>query len=248
MSARSIFLLYGIIVGTVALAEATAQAQVALLSKPLAMPLLWIGVRMRWRGAPKLLWQTTAILTFSWIGDVLLLFAPDPTLPAELAGIPRKEEFFLGGLGAFLVAQLLYIRVLWRGFPASQNRIWLVSFYGIGLIGLGLMGYILVKMGTYPERLGLRLPVALYGAALTGMGMSTVSRWGRVPERSFWPAVVGGLLFMASDALIGFHHLAWERPGPYAGVQIFLTYGAAQALLTYGLLQEAQGTHAPIYG
>ncbi|GIV26033.1 MAG: hypothetical protein KatS3mg026_1725 [Bacteroidia bacterium] len=65
------------------------------MAKPLAMPLLaaWAWPCL---SKQKLL---VPILVFSWVGDIALLWMPDPTKPPVLWGIPRGTGFFSGRVG-----------------------------------------------------------------------------------------------------------------------------------------------------
>jgi uncharacterized membrane protein YhhN len=83
----------------------------------------------------------------------------------------------------------------------------------------------------------LRVPVTAYGIAILAMGVSALT----VPG---WPIVAGGLSFMASDAMLGVERFlairdaATRRALRYA---VWVTYYAAQALITLGFLAGGAG-------
>lgn len=215
-----------------------------LWAKVLAMPLLLGWIYASRKGITVLI---ALILGASWAGDVLLIFAPDPTQTHSLLGIRRAPHFFLMGLGSFLIAQIGYIRAFWRRLlpPPQGAPRW--YFWGLALYAVAFTGFLWVRMSAYPEKSGFRLPVAFYAAALTAMAMSVATQRGYLPAQRFREVFAGALLFVLSDSLIGLNYLGMEQPFWGAGALIFLTYGAAQWLLAQGLAQQAQATHSPIH-
>lgn len=236
-----LFVAYGAVALCTAIGESIALPLLSLVAKPLAMPLLFIQVA---KACPKSTraYRIYAVLLFSWIGDILLLFAPDASQSPLLLGIPRDSGFFLGGLGSFFVAQLFYVSLLLR---KPQYFPWW-GYGGIVAWGLGMATYLWVSLLHSPEKTALRIPVALYAGALTAMYLAAASRYGHVGAPTFWRGFWGATLFVLSDSLIGLNYLAWERPLPAAGAAIFLTYAAAQWLLMSSLCEEAQRTQPPI--
>lgn len=197
------------------------------MAKPLAMPLLaaWAWPCL---SKQKLL---VPILVFSWVGDIALLWMPDPTKPPVLWGIPRGTGFFLVGLGSFAVVHGLYMRSFFR--RTSSLPLWA---YGLLIAyGAGMLSYLWVHMGAFPERRPLRPAVVFYGLLILGMAIGAASRWKQVEKAAFWQGLMGALLFVLSDSLIGLNYLAWERPSSVIAAAIFLSYAAAQGLLVQAL-------------
>lgn len=147
-----------------------------------------------------LLWA----LVFCWLGDTILLF---PT-------------YFLGGLVAFLIGHLLYIRLL---FPSKKIHPFgsiLLILYGTG------MAY---WLGVHLD-VALRIPVFAYLFVITNMGILAIGQKGTESKR-FWLAL-GGILFILSDSF-----LAWNKfiePFAGSGVAVMSTYIAAQYSLVKG--------------
>lgn len=153
-------------------------------------------------------WLIRTALTFSLFGDVLL-----------------ELNFFVPGLGMFLIAQLAYaifFARLWRGF---QQRI---------LLTIGLLAYLLSMVAILMPHLGdMRLPVIAYMIAISFMGFLALHS-----QLNVWPAVVGAFTFIASDSIIAFdrfyHPLVWA---PYG---VMVTYYLAQLLLILGIMKTPE--------
>lgn len=137
-----------------------------------------------------------------------------------LMGPPR---WFVAGLGSFLAGHLSYV----VGFALEQRTPGLAT---LGLLVVIAGGVVVgrpivaaVRLGHNPALAG---PVVVYIAALSAM---VIMAWGS----GLAPAVVGALLFYASDAT-----LAWDRfvtPLRRGRLAVIVTYHLAQAGLVIGL-------------
>ncbi|EMY78569.1 YhhN-like protein [Leptospira weilii serovar Ranarum str. ICFT] len=142
-------------------------------------------------------------LIFSLFGDMFL-------------GLPGN--YFVFGLGSFLVAQILYSIGFSIGNPVHIVRsipyfVYGISFYGWIFSGLGASLYI---------------PVGIYMIAICMMGWRAASRECSKPE--FWKSFAGASLFILSDTLIATRKFT-AIPIPWIGVWIMSTYYAAQFLI-----------------
>lgn len=147
-------------------------------------------------------------LGFGMVGDVLLAI--------------DGKNLFVFGLGAFLVGHVGYLLAL-RPFTALDKRLLLpYALYAFGVIQL-----------MWPQLGAMALPVMIYISVILLMSLAT---W--ATEHSNRSLQMGGLLFIASDSLIGLNKF-WQ-PIPYAGELIMLTYYAAQWLIAYGMYKRAQ--------
>ncbi|XP_026278596.1 lysoplasmalogenase-like protein TMEM86A isoform X1 [Frankliniella occidentalis] len=123
---------------------------------------------------------------------------------------------FLSGMAVFGVAHLLYIAAF--GFrplrPVLGLALYALSAWAVSFLVPSLTG-------------PLALGVPLYALVLATMLWRAVasSRRPTAPWSGLCPRV-GGLLFAASDALIGFH--MFHRPIPHSQALIMATYYAAQ--------------------
>jgi uncharacterized membrane protein YhhN len=150
-----------------------------------------------------------AALALSLAGDVFLM------LPADR---------FVPGLASFLLGHLAYVVGL------SLDPDW--SLGGL-VVGLAVVGGAFAVLG--PRVLGavagqdkaLVPPVVAYLAAISAMVASAFAT-------GDLRAMAGAGLFYASDALIALDR--FERPRPWAGLVIMVTYHLGQGLLVLSLL------------
>lgn len=180
----------------------------ATLTKPLLVPcligLVWLDNRTA-RGHGIIL----AALFFSWLGDVLLML-PD-------------EDFFVGGLVAFLSAHIFYIWIFSRGATLHSLRILPFLMYA-GLLMAGPL------YGKLPEN--LQIPVYSYVAVITLMGIVASLRDTQRPGYEL--VLIGSILFILSDSFLALNK--FSTPLPLVGFWVMLTYGLAQYFIVKGYL------------
>lgn len=154
-------------------------------------------------------------LVFSLAGDVFLM-------------LPRDR--FVAGLASFLIAHLFYIAAF-APRPAT---------FAAPLVLLALLAYGIVLLRALWPRLGaLRVPVAVYAAALLVMAWQAAARWAVLDTTAALLAAVGACLFVISDSV-----LAWERFArrhDYGQVVVLSTYFAAQWLIALSVSQAPFG-------
>lgn len=143
-------------------------------------------------------------LVCSLIGDVLLM-------------LPRER--FVGGLVAFLVAHLLYI----RAFTLDELRVtwWIV-------IPVAAYAAVLLRILLPRVPRGLKAPVAVYALVLLAMAWAAAERcvagW-----HGGGLAAAGAALFVASDSALAIDRFARQFRG--ADAVVLGTYYAAQTLI-----------------
>jgi uncharacterized membrane protein YhhN len=185
--------------------------------KPLTT-LLIIGHAWPRAGAPHsvrrfVLWG----LWLSLVGDVALLW---------------PQQGFVPGLVAFLIAHLLYIVAFTREHRFAAQPAALAVY---ALIAGAILAFL---WGHIPA--ALRIPVAAYVLALTAMAAQTAVIGLRAQGDELRRArglMLGGALFMASDAVLAVNRFA--LPLPAAGLWILATYWAAQWLIASWLKPTA---------
>lgn len=145
-------------------------------------------------------------LALSLIGDVALLW---------------PQRGFLPGLIAFLLAHIAYIVAFTRDHRFLAQPAALSAYALVAGVVLALL------WPTIPD--GLRIPVACYVLALTAMSAQTAVV-GLASPGDDRPRgrllMVGGALFMASDALLATNKFALALPA--ANLWILASYWAAQ--------------------
>lgn len=160
-------------------------------------------------------------LFFSLLGDIFL--------------IPRGTRWFLVGMGAFSVAQLMYI---W-GFNTSMPP---VPVLVVGVVAF-LVGAILIHLlvnrfsGLSSVNKAILPFMKGYGALVLAMVISAVLCLAR-PSWPDWAAVmagIGGVLFFLSDGMIALDKL--ERRLPHYRFWIIVTYHLAQFLIVAAVIQ-----------
>jgi len=153
-------------------------------------------------------------LVFSAWGDAFL------ALPGQ--------DFFLPGLGSFLIAQLA-LSASFTGLDAQ---------WGIGkglpvfLFGFGFLWFAQDFLGD------MLLPVSIYTTAICTMVWRALSAW-EESAKFFW----GALVFLVSDSLIALTSFVLpDFPQPWGTLAIMITYYLAQVLFWWGF-QERQKAH-----
>ena len=195
--------------------------EIARVLKPFLLPILLIAVYFSNRFSSKKILLTA--LTFSWIGDIVLLFAN------------QGELYFIIGLVAFLISHVFYI-VLFNKQTVTKSISNKISFgAGIGLILLYFFGMIT----TLGPKLGpLTVPVVVYAVVISSMlyfALKGSYQWNAIPYQS---VLVGALFFIASDSILAFNK--FYQPIPYASFLIMITYLAAQYGIGWGILNLNQ--------
>lgn len=155
-------------------------------------------------------WLLVGALALSTLGDAFLAHEGDAA--------------FLGGLGSFLIAHVLYAVLLvslGSGFTVAVVP-GLLAVIGFALVA----GFVLVRKAG-----PLALPVAFYVIAIAAMGAGGVTVGGL--------ALVGAILFMASDALLGAEKFLMPETSTarrLTAPAVWVLYYAGQVLITLGLL------------
>ncbi len=186
------------------LADYQRQWARTYLYKPMAMVAIIALVLTHGIPADYYRWAILVGLILSLVGDVFLMLKPARFLP---------------GLFAFLLAHVVYItafssRIDVLGLPATAAAI---------AAGTGML-YLL-----WPGLGKLRGPVILYVGAIAAMVATAVSAAAADPLPGRTAAAIGSLLFLASDACLGY---ARFRQGfPAAQGLILGSYYPAQTLI-----------------
>jgi uncharacterized membrane protein YhhN len=164
-------------------------------------------------------------IIFSWLGDVLLMFAG------------KNDHYFMMGLAAFLVAHIFYIlayRVHRADTPENGLQgVQRIRFaFPIILAGTGLMVVLFPVLGD------LKFPVGIYALVMMIMVLNALFRYGYTNGKSFWMVFLGATLFMISDSTLAINKFL--HPVQYG---IFLTmssYILAQYCIVKGLIIHSE--------
>lgn len=154
-------------------------------------------------------------LLFSSLGDVFL-------------GLD-DQQWFVFGLGAFLIAHLLYIALFVRHWPKPFTASFKQKLLAALLVAFSVAMFVWLWSG-----LGdLKIPVAAYLCALIGMGVTaTLARF------SMRWIVAGALLFILSDSMIAVGK--FKSPIAHSNYLIWATYYIAQLCIAGGFIRDKQ--------
>ena len=172
------------------------------------------GVPARYR------WSMVGGLGFSALGDAFLM---------------QTRDYFVAGLGSFLVAHLCYLWALTSDSRLAQRRL---PFAVYGVAGVGLVSWL------WPEiPRALRLPVALYAVTLMTMAAQAASRALSKRVLAAALAAVGAALFVISDAALAARRFG--HPSDWGHFIVLGTYFGAQAGLALSVVLHGDWVSAP---
>lgn len=190
--------------------------------KPFLMPLLFLYAFYQDAFPTKKI--LLLALTFSWIGDVLLLFTN------------KHELFFITGLLSFLTAHVFYIFLfskLGTTVAYKKNPIFWAGFLLIVLYLQSLLSMLLPKLGP------LKIPVSIYAVTISIMlafAWRGYFSW-NLSSRFF--ILFGAVAFVASDSFLAINK--FNAPFEYASFFIMVTYLAAQYGIVSGVVSFKKG-------
>jgi len=186
--------------------------------KPLATLLIIVHAWARGSQQPLIRRWILAGLALSLAGDIALMW-------------PRG---FLVGLIAFLLAHISYIVAFTREHRFLAQPVALTTY---ALVASGVLALLWPSIPA-----ALRVPVACYVLALTAMSAQTavVGLTARDDRARGRVLMLGGALFMTSDALLATNRFA--LPLPAATLWILATYWSAQWCIASWLKPRTAGT------
>ena len=157
-------------------------------------------------------------------GPLLLIFALALSALGDALLAHEGEAAFLGGLGSFLMAHILYAVLFISSGPGFSLDV-LPGLAAVVVFAL-VVGFVMVRGAG-----ALALPVAAYVLAIACMGLGGVTLGGQV--------LAGVVLFMASDAILGTEKFLMTKDSPArraSSIAVWVLYYSGQVLITRGLL------------
>jgi len=192
-------------------------------TKPLLMPALIIYFRRSLLSPPNLSFLIAVLaLIFSWVGDVSLMYQNN------------NPMYFLIGLSAFAVAQILYIFSFSRARYNNETVLSMGRQFGYS-IPFVLIGLVLL-WNLVPEAGDLAYPLIVYALLLLAMVIASILRMEQTNQPSFNQLFFGAILFLLSDSLLAMNKFL--MPMENSGLFIMLTYLLAQWNIVNGLLKH----------
>ena len=191
---------------------------IAWFLKPFLLPFLIVAVYLHESFASK---QILIIaLSFSWIGDIILLFAD------------KGESYFIGGLIAFLLSHIFYIILFNKQLKIYIKKSKIVYWISITLIITYLIGLMVVLM---PNLGDLLLPVFIYAMTISIMLLFALKGFLNWQKPANIYILIGAIIFVASDSILAFDK--FYTTIQYSSFLIMITYLAAQYLIVRGILK-----------
>ena len=162
-------------------------------------------------------------LLFSWIGDIILMFAD------------KAEIYFILGLVSFLLSHILYI-ILFSRQPKSALKGTSVALY---LGAILILGYFFGMVGLLFPKLGpLQIPVMVYAAVITTMLFVAYKGSLTWEKPAAYFILAGAIFFVLSDSILAINK--FYQPLAQSGFWIMSTYILAQFFIVSGILRLNQ--------
>jgi uncharacterized membrane protein YhhN len=194
------------------------REDIARFLKPFLLPFLLLSVYLHENFITKKVLVTA--LTFSWIGDIILLFAD------------KGELYFVAGLIAFLLSHLFYIVLFSKQLKHYLKKSKIIFWIGVTAIAFYLMVMMLLLL---PSLGDLKIPVFIYALTISIMLLFALKgflNWQK-PANNY--ILFGAIIFVTSDSILAFDK--FYAPLQYSSFLIMATYLVAQYLIVIGILQ-----------
>ena len=156
-------------------------------------------------------------LTFSFLGDVLLM---------------DKNNLFLYGIAAFLMTQIIYIKLIINQLIKStlQQKI-------LAIIPFSM--FIIVLLSILRDNLNeFLVPVIIYGITISIFGIVSFLNYMVKKNKTAQILLIGALLFIVSDSMIALNK--FHEPKVIYPIAIMITYVLAQYLIFIFISNEAE--------
>lgn len=192
--------------------------EIAWFLKPVLIPFLILGVYFSGSFPTKKL--LLVALSFSWIGDIILLFAD------------RDELFFIAGLIAFLISHIVYILLFNKQLKYKNRKNKAVFWIGVTAIIM----YLIIMVSILLPHLGdLTMPVFVYALVISTMLLFAFKGFLTWEEPGNWYVLIGAIAFVSSDSILAFNK--FYAPIVMSSFLIMVTYLIAQFLIVVGILK-----------
>jgi uncharacterized membrane protein YhhN len=186
--------------------------------KPILIPLLGFGVVL-YKDFPSKK-NLLIALFFSWVGDVILLFAD------------LGEIYFILGLVSFLISHVLYCLLFNKQTKTETNKNKTLFRIGSIIIAFYLIGMLSLLL---PSLGDLKIPVIVYATVISTMLLFAFNGfliWGK-PGNQY--VFVGAIVFVVSDSILAINK--FYSPIERSSFFIMFTYLMAQYLIVVGILK-----------
>ncbi|HEX9153077.1 MAG TPA: lysoplasmalogenase [Flavobacterium sp.] len=194
------------------------REDISWFMKPFLIPLLFLAVYSCGNFPSKKF--LLIALTFSWMGDVVLMFAY------------KAEIYFIIGLVAFLISHMVYIVLFSKQLRINSSRNKAVFWVGITAI----IVYLILMLSLLLPTLGnLKIPVFVYAILLSTMLLFAFKGYLKWSKPAGTYILLGALIFVCSDSILAFNK--FYEPVIFSSFLIMATYLLAQYLIVVGILK-----------
>ncbi|CAM1358070.1 Uncharacterized membrane protein YhhN [Tenacibaculum sediminilitoris] len=190
----------------------TQNKTIEMIFKPLLMTTLAVVYLVSVKKPS--FWLLSALF-FSFWGDVFLL---------------DKTNFFVFGLASFLVAHVVYIKIITNFLYKDLAVKILTSAIPFVLLFVGLLGLIYNNLGD------LLLPVIVYGVAISTFGTAALLNYRQQKTTGNSWLLLGAILFIASDSLIALNN--FYTPKRLFDIAIIILYIVSQYLIVKAIIAK----------
>lgn len=192
--------------------------EIAWYIKPFLIPFLLLAVYFH-SDFPSKNYLLMA-LCFSWIGDIILLFAD------------RDELYFIAGLVAFLISHIGYILLFNKQIKPKNTKSKAIFWMG----ATAIMIYLILMIAILLPKLGdLTIPVFVYALVISTMLLFSYKGFLIWNTPANWYILVGAIVFVSSDSILAFNK--FYQPIVLSSFLIMITYLIAQYLIVVGILK-----------
>lgn len=192
------------------------QDEIAWYLKPILLPFLILEAYSSEKFKTKNL--LLSALIFSWIGDIILMFAD------------KSELYFIFGLVSFLIAHIIFI-VLFTKQEKENTSTNKLFWAGLVIVGIYLFGMLSLL---YPSLGDLKIPVTVYAITISTMLLMAIKGYFNWNKPNNLTILLGAIIFVSSDSILAINK--FHSALPQSGFLIMITYIVAQFLITKGIL------------
>ncbi|MFV5696202.1 lysoplasmalogenase [Flavobacterium sp. LB3P122] len=186
--------------------------------KPFLIPILIVAVYFC-GDFPSKKFLSTA-LTFSWMGDVILMFAY------------KAEIYFTIGLVAFLISHIAYIVLFSKQLRINSFKNKAIFWIGITAIIVYLVVMFLLLLPTLGD---LKIPVLVYAIVLSTMLLFAFKGFLKWSKPAGTYILLGAFIFISSDSILAFNK--FYEPIFFSSFLVMATYLLAQYCIVVGILK-----------
>lgn len=190
----------------------TQNKNLEMIFKPLLMTTLAVVYLV---SVEKPSFWVLSALFFSFWGDVFLL---------------NKEKFFVFGLASFLLAHVIYIKIVTDLLHKELTTKMITSAIPFVVLFIGLLSLIYVNLGE------MLVPVIVYGITISTFGTAALLHYRQGKSTSSSWLLLGAILFIASDSLIALNN--FYTPKRLFDISIIVLYIVAQYLIVKALIAK----------